>query len=443
MNEDVTMPFPKRSVLCIAALVTLLLLPLAACTNAATPTPTSDPYAAPTTAYDVGLAKDTLASARGRWRDNGSADYSYQVVYLCHCSYSNQSLKVTVRNDALYSVVHVDTGTWLNRDAYFPYNGPFATIDDLLDKIGNLLRPSSLAYSLNVNYHVLGYPTGIGDDASRIILTNYEPIPPDAPPAPTPTPAHEAMAELAAARALWESKGSDDYRIDYTLLVNYSVADVLIRLTVRNEILESITSLDEWLGVGQSVPFDDRYFAGTLWWVPFPLPMTLTIDGLFDIVEKALRGRQSELESKPLPHRRIWETAWGVRVAYDPDWGYPREFTLTDNRYGEATKWFGATLRNYEPLDPPSTAPATPTPETSAFPYGQLERHASVMDLFSDGGAVTALSIGPSATVEDVLEKGLRLAGASPVHLALRGTAAADSPRPFDIMAIYALYQSR
>ena len=425
------MPPPKRSVLRIAALATLLLLPIAACTDAATPTP--DPYAVATPIYDVELARETLASARERWEANGSADYSYQAVHECFCTYGGDSFKVTVRNDAVYSVVHVDTGTWLNRDDYASYSGPFATIDDLLDEIDSLLQPSSPAFWLSVNYHpTLGYPVyknsdaayNTVDDGFGVDVTAYEPIAADAPPAPTPTPAYKAMAELAAAEALWRARGSDDYTIEYTVFVRPR-GDMPLRLTVRNEVLESITSLSKSY-YSQPVTLDDWYITEALRWAPSPLPMALTIDGLFDMVETALRERQSELESYS---SRWWNTHWGVRVAYDPDWGYPREFTVTGYRGGETTEWFDATLRNYEPLDPPSTAPATPTPETSALPHGQLERHASVMDLFSDGGAVTALSIGPAATVEDVLEKGLFLAEASPVHLAVRGTAAADSAR--------------
>ena len=412
MNEDVTMPFPKRSVLCIAALVTLLLLTLAACTDAATPTPTSDPYATPTPTYDVGLARDTLASARGRWRDNGSADYSYHATYKCHwCGYHDQPLEVTVRNDAVYSVVHVDTGTWLNRDGYFPYNGPFATIDDLLDEIGNLLRSPSPAYSLNVNYHAtLGYPTGIGsdimynviDDESGVILTNYKPISPDASPAPTPTPAHEALAELARAMALWESNGSDDYTIE---VARAGIGYGSFSVTVRDGELSSITPVGEVYGRPHSARVASREVCG--------FGCTPTIEGLFEQIERQMGFSRL--------------SRW-VHATYDSHYGYPT-----------AVAWGKAGGRG--------TPAGSPTPTSSdngitVKVTGYQPVPTTVMDLFSDGGAVTALSIGPSATVEDVLEKGLRLAGASPVHLAVRGTAAADST-PFDVMAIYALYQSR
>ena len=57
-------------------------------------------------------------------------------------------------------------------------------------------------------------------------------------------------------------------------------------------------------------------------------------------------------------------------------------------------------------------------------------RDVSGIDLFSSRpGSGAAYSIGPTATVEEVLEKGLRLAEVSPVHIAFRGTADAGSVR--------------
>ena len=58
-------------------------------------------------------------------------------------------------------------------------------------------------------------------------------------------------------------------------------------------------------------------------------------------------------------------------------------------------------------------------------------RDVSVIDLFSNrpGSSGMASSVGPAVMVEEVMEKGLRLAGASPVHLVVRGTAVADSAR--------------
>ena len=45
------------------------------------------------------------------------------------------------------------------------------------------------------------------------------------------------------------------------------------------------------------------------------------------------------------------------------------------------------------------------------------------------GAAAQAHGLTPTGTVEEVLEKGLRLAEASPVHLAARGTGVSNSTR--------------
>ena len=51
-------------------------------------------------------------------------------------------------------------------------------------------------------------------------------------------------------------------------------------------------------------------------------------------------------------------------------------------------------------------------------------------DLFSgSGGQAAGYPVDGTASVEEVLEQGLRSAGASPVHIAVRGTASADSVR--------------
>ena len=68
--------------------------------------------------------------------------------------------------------------------------------------------------------------------------------------------------------------------------------------------------------------------------------------------------------------------------------------------------------------------------QDASTPGPKASGDASVIDTLSirpNGGV--ACSTGPVSTVEEVLERGLRLAGASPVHLAFRGTANADSVR--------------
>ena len=78
---------------------------------------------------------------------------------------------------------------------------------------------------------------------------------------------------------------------------------------------------------------------------------------------------------------------------------------------------------------PIPTAIPTPTPTPSATSAPAAPQW--LPDLFSGGPSGGAASGGEvdAASVEDALERGLRLAGASPTHLAFRGTAAADSVR--------------
>ena len=71
-----------------------------------------------------------------------------------------------------------------------------------------------------------------------------------------------------------------------------------------------------------------------------------------------------------------------------------------------------------------------PTPLSAADPTAL--RDVSGIGLFTvrPGSNVAPYIIeGPAATVEEILERGLRLAGASPVHIAIRGTAASSSVR--------------
>ena len=75
-------------------------------------------------------------------------------------------------------------------------------------------------------------------------------------------------------------------------------------------------------------------------------------------------------------------------------------------------------------------SPGFATAVVPAAAVSNVPRDVSGLDLFGgrSGGQAT-LTIGGEATVEELLESGLRLAGASPVHLAIRGTAASSSIR--------------
>ena len=93
--------------------------------------------------------------------------------------------------------------------------------------------------------------------------------------------------------------------------------------------------------------------------------------------------------------------------------------------------------RDGSPTTPPVSgagAPVAAGPVALHTPLPRVEaswpRDVSAFDLFSGSSSdAAALTSSGVATVEEVLEKGLRLAGASPVHLAVRGAALADSIR--------------
>ena len=74
---------------------------------------------------------------------------------------------------------------------------------------------------------------------------------------------------------------------------------------------------------------------------------------------------------------------------------------------------------------------STPTPEFGAAREAEAapSRDVSAFRFFSGNPGESAYSEEDVSSVEDVLEKGLHLAGASPVHLAIRGTARRGSVR--------------
>ena len=157
---------------------------------------------------------------------------------------------------------------------------------------------------------------------------------------PTPEPVYDveaARAELAAAKALWESKGSDHYTIEYDAFP-YPLR-VPARLTVRNGVIESATFL-EGRDSGMPVPPND-------------MRGVLTIDGLFDKIEEVL--------SDP--------PAWNMGAEYDAELGYPREFgvSYTDT----PDNYFAASICCYKPLDHP---PPTVAPKLA--PAGRADPHA-------------------------------------------------------------------
>ncbi len=213
-------------------------------------------------------------------------------------------------------------------------------------------------------------------------------------PAVTPTPepvydVEEARAELAAARALWRVGGSTDYELESLVSCLCPENNRPLKITVRGAVIESVIDLESGKATTRYV---DTY-------------TYKTVRGRFDQIGRALSG--------PSP-------AYHLRAEYHPTLGYPTSMGIS-YRHNVADDGFSLKRLVYKPLDP------SPPPATSTLSLGMEGRRASVLELFSGGDAMS--SVGPAATVEEVLERGLRLAGASPVHLAFRGTAVANSAR--------------
>ena len=100
---------------------------------------------------------------------------------------------------------------------------------------------------------------------------------------PTRTPIYDvdaAKAELAAARLLWESRGSDKYRIDFDALPGEGNWGAF-RLTVRNGVIESATTLrlDEG-SYGSGARFGVR--------VSLDEVFVATVEEIFEAIERAL-----------------------------------------------------------------------------------------------------------------------------------------------------------
>ena len=188
--------------------------------------------------------------------------------------------------------------------------------------------------------------------------------------APTPTPTKEilydlenARAELAAARALWEARGSSDYVVDVKEDAVGDGPGNSFRVTVRDGVLVEAIWLDGYRA-GERVPRS--------WLDGYSDYARMSIDALFGRIASELRGTPP----------------WSFTGKYDPYYGYPTRFIAGENAPDNV---WGLSFSNYRPLTPQPTA--TPSAASQAAP----ERRASVMDLFAAGDNA-ALSIGPAAT---------------------------------------------
>ena len=400
--------------------------PTATSTPTPAPKPTPTPFYTPTAApaFDVKEARAELAAAKARWEVGGTADYELGSLVWCHCPESNRPLKFTVRNGVIESAIDLESGRALTeRDYNNTYT--FHTISDRFDQIERALSDPRPVYYLIAEYHPeLGYPTyleinyqaymiGDGFELKRLIYKPLDPTPPPAtstlslddvvtptptvtptPVTPTPEPVYdveEARAELAAARARWRVGGSTDYELESLVSCPCPESDRPLKITVRGGVIESVIDLESGRSLTER-EYNDTYTFHT-------------IGDRFDQIEDALRD--------PWP-------VYYLRAEYHPTLGYPTSMAII-YRHNVNIDAFSLERLIYKPLDP------SPPPATSTLSLDTEGRRASVLGLFSGGDAM--LSIGPAATVEEVLERGLRLAGASPVHLAFRGTAVANSAR--------------
>ena len=119
--------------------------------------------------------------------------------------------------------------------------------------------------------------------------------------------------------------------------------------------------------------------------------------------------------------------------------GAAAEATAVSQRVGTGLSPFSSDIAPGQSIttdNPAITAPG-PSAEEPVFPVLHTKASSGFPGGFS-GAAATALSRPVSETVEDILEHGLGLAGASPVHIAFRelpsqapsGVNAGASPEP-------------
>ena len=167
-------------------------------------------------------------------------------------------------------------------------------------------------------------------------------------PTPTPTPTltydlEAARDELAAARALWGSRGSNDYTVEYEALL--WLAKIPTRLTIRDGVITSAVYLTE---SKYGAPVEPRVWYGLR-----------TIDGAFSEIESAVTFRP----------------VFYMSAAYDPYYGFPISFGIT--YANEADNHFSGGFSNYQPLAPepsgvdphaPSQAAGSPTPSGEGRP---------------------------------------------------------------------------
>ena len=200
----------------------------------------------------------------------------------------------------------------------------------------------------------------------------------DSSPTPTPGPTYDvelAREALASARERWEAEGTANYDLESLAFCRCPESNRPIKIMVRNGAIESIIDLDSGRALTEEEYIIDITYK--------------TINDRFDQIEASLRFRP----------------VYDLRVEYHPTLGYPTTLGINySHKYIDSG--FSLERLIYEPIV------SSPPQATSTLSLDMEGRHASVLDLFSGSDAMS--SIGPVASVEEVLEKGLRVAGDRP-----------------------------
>ena len=379
----------KKAAWFSAALVTLsFLLILVACDveESATPTPT----------YNLESAKAKFADAKVRWDRMGSDHYVIEAESRCLCPTSGRPFRILVTNGAIESITPIDPNEIYNYDNFFP----FQTIDDLFREIQRAVTGTP-AKHLSAEYHLrLGYPvyfgasfSGMPDDGYSLVITSYTPL--GSSEAAAFYDLEAARAQFADANDMWEDNGSNDYIFESVAWCNCPQSGRFLKITIRKGTIESIRDMGS-NNIYTGEESSDGFYPHQ------------TINDLFRDIERAVG-------STPARH---------LGVSYHPRLGYPLYFRASFSHVIE--DGYSLVITSYTPINPSSPVAAS---ETSSRPMDSVERRNSPTDL-SSGDAT--FSIASAATVGEVLDKGLRLVGTSPINLVLRGNAAANSVREID-----------
>ena len=250
--------------------------------------------------------RDELAAARQAWSEAGLSNYQFSLTHSCFCMPGDPagsgSFVITVNDDAI-AAAYTAGGERLS-DAQA---ASLPTVEELFEIIDDEIGADEFAVEYDAGR---GYPlsieinpdSGLADNQISYRISEL-----------TDAPSEAALAELAAARAQWESAMIDDYRITLSIAcfcgapyngeLDVSVVDGVI-----------VAASDKASGA----PLSDDAIAR--------LP---TIAQLFDIIEAAYGTGADSIEV-------IYNTMVGIpEQPLPPSYGFP-EYAHIDRIAGAA-----------------------------------------------------------------------------------------------------------